>query len=219
MENIKHYFGVDLSTSSIRTLSKKDNGALLYPYKNVVISIHEVHICPFCGKIVQDLYCDCKAFTKAVKKLQDFYGDKDHNSYLHHDDFNISIAISKSISEFKVKKLSKKEISALGPDVWDFATRHSDRFSDKSYLVTPAVQENDLIFLLCKDLNSKVVYRFELSIPEYKDKPIYLGIHKRKTVAGIGDKRKLGNYHFEYYWDNYVKYEDWNDVCKAITKI
>jgi len=217
MENIKHFFGVDLTTPSIRTLSKEDNGEFLYPYKNVVITVQEVHICPFCGKTVQGYECLCAKFSQAFKKLQDSHGDDKHASCFHGPDMNFLFGISRSISEFKVITLKKKEILSYGLDLWDYAIRHTDRLSDKSYLVTSAQQEGNTLFLLCKDLDSKSVYRFETSMPEYKDKPIYLGIQKQKTVSS--GRRTLGNYHFEYYWANLAEFEDWNDVCQTLKKI
>ena len=219
MENIRYYFSVDLSTSSIRTLSNEDNGTILYPYKNVLIGVNEVHICPFCGKIVRNLECDCQAFDVAVKKLQSSFGDRSYKSCLHFNDFNINVSISKSISDFKVKKLNKKEILALGPDAWDFAIRHTDQLSDKSYLVSPVTHDGNVIFLYCKDVSTKVVYRFETAVPAYKDKHIYLGVHERKTIPGWGDRKKIGNYRFEYHWNNYVEYENWNEVCRALKEI
>ena len=218
MENIRHFFGIDLSTSSIRTLSKKDNGAILYPYKDVLISVSEVHICPFCGKRVHEFECDCKAFSKAFEKLQDSYGDAKHESCLHRSEFDPPLAFSKSISEFKVKTLTKKDVLDLGLDLWDYATRHSDNLTDRSYLVTPATLEGENLFLLCKDLVSKTVYRFDIQNIEYKDKVIFLGIHSKRTVPGR-DPRRIGNYRFEYYWKNFKKFEDWNEVCKALKKI
>lgn len=218
MENIRHFFGIDLSMSSIQTFSKKDNGIVLYPYEDVVISVSEVHICPFCGKIVQEFKCDCKPFTKAFEKLQNSYGDNNHEYRFHRSDFDFPISLSKSISEFKVKTLTKKEVLNLGLDLWDDATRHSDSLMDRSYLVTPATLEGENLFLLCKDLTSKSVYRFELLNFEYSDKPVYLGIRKSRTIPGR-DPLKIGGYRIEYYWKNFKKFEDWNEVCKALKKI
>lgn len=218
MDYIKHFFGVDLTASSIRTLSKKDNGALLYPYKNVVITIHEVHLCPFCEKVVQGFDCDCKAFKKALKKLQESYGDDKHESSIHGPELDIKYAISKSISDFQVKTLNIKEIDKLGRDVWDYANRYTDPLSDRSYLVTPASQKDNILYLICKDLTSKVVYRFETLKPEYTDKAVFLGIYERKIVANPGS-RKIGNYHFENHWRNLAEFENWNKACEALKNV
>ena len=218
MGNIRHFFGIDLSTSSIRTFSKKDNGAILYPYKNVLISVSEVHICPFCGKRVHEFECDCRAFSKAFEKLQDSYGDNNHESCFHRSDFDLPVSLSKPVSEFKVKTLTKKEILDLGLDLWDDAIRHSDPLTDRSYLVTPATLEGKNLFFLCKDLISKSVYHLEIQDPEYKDKVIFLGIHSKRTVPGR-NPRRIGNYRFEYYWKDFKKFEDWNEVCKALKDV
>ena len=217
MENIKHFFSVDLSTSSIRNLSKRNNGKFLYPYKNVVITVTEVHICPFCGKIVDDFHCECKKFKSAFVKLQDSYSDEKHESRLHVAPLNINVSFSKSISDFKVKTLTKEEILKKGLDLWDFATRQTDRFSDKSYLVTSATRDGDKLFLLCKDLDSKEVYELETEIVDYKDKVVYLGIYGQRTIPG--HSRRIGDYSIEYYWKDLKEFEDWNAVCKALKKI
>ena len=219
MENIRHFFGIKLSTPSIRSFLKKNNGGILYPYKNVVVSINEVHICPFCGKIVQGLECNCKAFEKAFVKLQNSYGDDKHESCFYRSDWDLIVAsISKPVSEFKIRTLTKKEVLNFGLDLWDNSIRYSDDLSDRSYLVTPANLEGENLFLLCKDLVSKHVYRLETPNPEYVDKPVYLGIHERKFIPGR-DKRRIGNYHIEYSWRELNKCADWNEVCEALKKI
>lgn len=217
MENIKHLFSVDLSTSSIRSLSKRDNGKFLYPYKNVVITVTEVHICPFCGKIVDDFHCECKKFKSAFAKLQNSYSDEKHESRLHVAPLNFKMSFSKSISDFNVRTLTKEEILDKGLDLWDFAIRHTDRFSDRSYLVTPAVQNGDKLFLLCKDLISKEVCEFETEMIDYNDKVVYLGIHEQRTIPG--HSRRIGDYRIECYWRDLKEFEDWNDVCKVLKKI
>jgi hypothetical protein len=220
MENIKHFFEVDLKPSSIRTLSREDNGKLLYPYKDVVISIHEVYVCPFCGKNMEGFVCECKKFNQAFKKLQKLYGDKDYKSCFHGPELNFQCGISKSISEFNVRILKNKEIDKLGRDLWDYATRHTDRLSDRSYLVAPAKQEGDNLYIICKDLTSKKVYRFETSIPAYKNKSVFLGIYVAKTVPNVqGITKKIGNYHFEYFWRHLADFDDWNAVCEALKKV
>lgn len=219
MENIRHFFGTNLSTPSIRLFSKKDNGEILYPYKNVVITINEVHICPFCGKIVQGLECNCKAFEKAFAKLQNSYGDDKHESCFHRSDWDvIVVTISKPISEFKIRTLTKKEVLNFGLDLWDDSIRYLDDLSNKSYLVTPANLDGESLFLLCKDLVSKSVYRFEMPKIEYEDKPVYLGIHERKFIPGR-DRKKIGNYQIRYSWREFKKFADWNEVCKALKEI
>jgi len=221
MENIKHFFEVDLKPSSIRTLSRKDNGKLLYPYKDVTISVNEVYVCPFCGKNMEGFECECDKYNRAFKKLQKFYGDdKKRMSCFHGPELNLQCGISKSISEFKVKILKNKEVDKLGRDLWDYATRHTDRLSDRSYLVAPAMQDGDNLYIICKDLSSKKVYRFETTIPAYKDKSVFLGVYTTKTVPNVqGVTKKIGNYHFEYYWKHLADFDDWNAVCETLKKV
>lgn len=221
MGNIKHFFEVDLKPSSIRNLSRENNGKLLYPYKDVTISVNEVYVCPFCGKNMEGFECECDEYNRAFKRLQKFYGDdKKRMSCFHGPELNLQCGISKSISEFKVKILKNKEVDKFGRDLWDYAIRHTDRLSDRSYLVAPAMQEGDNLYIICKDLSSKKVYRFEIPIPAYKDKSVFLGVYTTKTVPNVqGVTKKIGNYHFEYYWKHLADFDDWNAVCEALKKV
>jgi hypothetical protein len=119
-----------------------------------------------------------------------------------------------------VKTLKNKEIDKLGRDVWDYATRHTDYLSDRSYLVAPAKHDGNNLYIICKDLTSKKVYRFETPIPAYKDKLVFLGVYVAKTVPNVqGISRKIGNYHFEYFWRHLADFDDWNAVCEALKKV
>lgn len=218
MENIRHSFGINLSMPSIRDFSKKSKGDILYPYKNVSISVSEVYICPFCGKDVHGFECDCKAFGEAFQKLQSSCGDEKHETCFHRSDFDFPVAFSKSISEFTFVKLTKKEVLDLGSDLWDDSIRCVDDLADKSYLVNPATLDNGILYFHCKNLTSKSVYRFEIRDFEYKDKKIFLGVHVQRTIPGR-DPRKIGGYSFDYYWKDFRKFEDWNEVCKALNEV
>ena len=216
MENIRHFFGVDLSTPPVRSLSKEDNGEFLSPYKEVVITIDEQHVCPFCGKPVDDFHCECRKFKSAFAKLQESCSDEKHKSRLHATPLNMKMSFSKSISDFKITPLTKEEILQKGLDLWDFAIRHTDRFSDRSYLVSPAVRDGNKLSFLCKDLLSKKVCQLEIDMIDYKDKTVYLGIYGQRTVSGRSGR--IGDYRIEYYWNDLKEFEDWNDVCKVLKK-
>ena len=218
MENIRHSFGINLSKPLIRTFSEKSKGDILYPYKNVSISVSEMHICPFCGKGVHGFECDCKAFGEAFQKLQISCGDEKHESCFHYSDVDFHAAISKSISEFTFVKLTKKEVSDLGSDLWDDSIRCVDDLTGKSYLVNPATLDDGTLCFHCKNLISKSVYRFEMKDFEYKDKKIFLGVHIQRTIPGM-DPRKIGGYSFRYYWKDFKKFEDWNEICKVLKEI
>lgn len=212
---IKHFFDVDLKPPVIRILSRKDNGEFLYPYKNLIINIQEVHICPFCGKVVRGFCCGCEVFKQAFQVLQESYGDEEHKSCLHGPELNIQCGISKSISDFQVKTLSVKEIDGFCRDLWDYATRHTDCMSDRSYLVAPATQEGDDLCIICKDLISKSVYSFETSMPKYQNKPIFLGIYSNGYIIRRNNRpKKLGSR-----WKNLEDFEDWNDLCETLKKV
>ena len=109
MEYIKHLFCVELKTQTARNSSMNDE-SLLYPYKDIVVSIHEMHICPFCGKVIQGFKCSCEDFNLAVEKLQESCGDDKYKSSFHFPDFNLTPEIFVPISKTKAKILKKKEI-------------------------------------------------------------------------------------------------------------
>jgi len=217
MENIRHFFEVSLTTSSIWALSKKSNGKLLYPYKNVVITINEVHVCPFCGENVHDLKCNCNGFKNAFAKLQESLSDEAHVSALHVSN-PIKPSFSRSISDFKVKTLTVQEILDLGNNLWDFANPYTDDISNRSYMVTPGYQEGDKFFILCKDLISKETYRFETKMIEFTNTPISLGIYGKK-IRSCGYKSRIGGYRIVHYWKDLKEFKDWNEVCKVLKKI
>ena len=113
--------------------------------------------------------------------------------------------------------MEKQEIINLGPDFWDFIDTQVDSLSSRYYKVSPVIYENDEYFFVCKDLISKDVYRFNVPTIEYKAREICLGIYKQDTVSNPeSGERKLGNYHFEYYWENLVSFENWNELCVTI---
>ena len=218
MENIKYILEVRLIEHSIRGFSKDRTRAILYPFENMEILVNEVQICPFCGRPVRAFNCNCKDFQANLAKMQKFYGDAGHKSKLHSGDINLTLVFSKPISDFQFRTLGKEEISDLGTDFWDFVDTQVDSLSSGYYKVSPVIHEGGEYFFVCKDLISKSVYRFEVPTFGYKSKEIYLSIYGRKTVAnlGAGEKGKIGNYHFEYYWKNLISFKNWNDLCTSI---
>ena len=218
MENIKYILEVRLIEDSVHGFPKNSTRTILYPFKDVEILVNEVQVCPFCGKPVRALNCNCKDFRENFVKMQKFYGDSEHKSKLHSGDVNLTVAFSKPISDFQFRTLDKKEISDLGADFWDFIDTQVDSLSSGYYKVSPVIHEGGEYFFVCKDLISKSVYRFEVPTFGYKSKEIYLGIYARKTVANLGSREmgKIGNYHFEYYWKNLISFKNWNDLCTSI---
>ena len=218
MEYIKNQISIDLKSTAFQSFSSKDDGTLLYPYKNIEITTEETYYCPFCGSEINYLSCNCKRFKKALKKLQDSLGDSKHETSFHHPEFNHSPGIIKPISEFEVKELTKEEILSFGLDLWDSNIRYPDKFSDKEYMVSSIYEDSDnKFFFLCKDLKTKVVYKLRTEKPEHTNKKIILGVYAKRTIPG--DKERLGSYRFESYLKKFKEFNDWNEVCETLKKL
>lgn len=217
MENIKYFIEIGLSTTSIRGFSKKSSGESLFPYKYVNIQVNELCFCPFCGEKVNDYNCDCGSFEEALLKLQESHQDKSHESEFHKS--GIQFSFRKPISEFQIKELSEDEILECGLDLWDNAVRHSDAFTEKSFLTTEAKWNNNELFFLCKDLSTKKVYRLSTDNFDYKDEEISLGSLNTCYVPRNGRKDLIGNYSIEHHWNDIAKFKNWNDVCEVLKKI
>lgn len=170
---------------------------------------------------MKEFDCDCREFKRAFKKLQESHNDHDHKSNLHNPLFPSSFGYERKIESIHIKKLDKKEIESLGPDFWDYADRSSDHFCECSYLVSPGKYEDNKISFICKDLQTKRVYRCTLDGINHTHHKIYLGYYRKKTVSN-GMKRGprggilIGNYHFEQYWEDIAEFENWEQFCKVI---
>lgn len=217
MENIKYFIEIGLSTAPVRRFSEKGSEEPLFPYKYVNIQVNELCFCPFCGEKINGYYCDCGAFEEALVKLQESHQDKSHESEFHKP--CIKFVLRKPISEFQIKELSEDEIMKCGLDLWDNAVRHSDAFTEKSFLTTEAKWSVKDLFFLCKDLSSKKVYRLSTDNFDYTDKEISLGTFNTCHVPRNGRKDLIGNYSIEHRWIDIVKFKNWNDVCEVLKKI
>ena len=213
--NIKYLLNVRLIEHP--GLSKKSTESILYPFKDVEIFANEIQICPFCGRPIRKFNCNCKDFQANLVKMQNFYGDEKHKSKLHSSDINLTVALSKPVSDLQFRALGKQEILNLESDLWDFANTQVDSLSSRCFKVSPVRHEDNENFFVCKDLISKDVYRFKVPKIKYKAREICLAIYKQNTVSNPeSGKRRLGNYHFEYYWENLVSFENWNELCANI---
>jgi len=218
MEYIKNQISIDLKSTAFQSFSSKDNGTLLYPYKNIEITTEETYYCPFCGNKINYLSCNCKEFKKALKQLQDSLEDSKHKTSFHHPEFNHSPGIIKPISEFEVKELTKEEILSFGLDLWDSNIRYPDNFSDKEYMVSSIYEDSDnKFFFLCKDLKTKIVYKLRTEKPEHTNKKIILGVYAKRTISG--DKERLGSYRIESYLKKFKEFNDWKEVCETLKKL
>ena len=213
----KYSVSIELATSSVRQFpskEKKSRKKRFFPFKKIRVNVKETYICPICGKEIPDskFACSCKDFEPKLKKLQESHQDFNHKSELHYDMLHPQYVYSYSIESLNVKLLGDEKIKELGPDVWDEATRVSD--SGYSYLIAKASYKNKKASFLCKDVQTKKVYQCTTEEFDVSADKIYLGVWHQKTVSHGGNK--IGNYHFEHYWNNIATFENWDQLCRVI---
>lgn len=216
MRNIKLYLNVRLIEHPVWDFSDKNEKAVLYPFKSVEIFAEEIHICPFCGKAIEGINCNCKEFEAALKDLQDHYGDKEHKSQLHSWGANSTQVLFKPISDFQFRTLEKSEISELEEAFWDPMGKHIDKqedsYSSRHYKVSPVNYDGKNYFFICADLISKSVYRFDVPPIKYKAKQIYLRLLKPNKLK-VWDAPQPDNNRSWKYPGELAEFENWNSLC------
>lgn len=212
MENIKYIVDVRLVESPSRGLQKNRNGTILYPFRKAEISVREVHICPFCGRLARAFNCSCKDFGIALIKLQDSYGDNEHKSQLHLLDANSAVVLSKAISSFRFRALEKSEILDLGADFWNPIKKQEDSLFSRCYKVSSVIHDRNGRFFLCKDVISGFVYRFEMPAIEYKARQVYLGFHEQETTNLEGSNDGYS----QHCSKKLVEFKNWKELCSIL---
>lgn len=200
--------------------SEKGKDECFYPFERITFNFEEVRICPFCGKELKhsSYYCSCQEFKDAIQKLQESLMDKEHKLELHKPPFCVS-HYEAYVSEIACTPLSEKEISELGPDFWDTATRSNSSFGNKkSYLLSNATFDGKKVTFYCKDIGTKKVWQCEWSHEfDNRHEAILFGEHYRKFVANpFGNPHAIGNYHEETGYDERIKFSNWNQLCKML---
>jgi len=187
-----------------------------FPFNRIYLEVKETHHCPFCGKGTVNFRCDCEEFERKLEKLQDAVHDEKHETMIHLEPYENLYHHCNDIS-FILKPLSMKEISKLGPNFWDKAQKLFDEKSKKSFFVTNLDYKEEELDFICKEFQSKEVYRCSLMGIGYNKHKIYLG-YIRKRVVSNGDNT-LGNRHLEEHWKNLAEFEDWNFLCEKLQSI
>jgi hypothetical protein len=225
MEYISSLPEIELVTSCVRSFNEKPNGNKLFPFVSIHTKINDVYHCPFCDKEITYFNCSCNEFVNKLKKLQETLQDRNHESRLHHEKYASTFVHSKSIiDEISLKPLSKKEISNLDPDFWDYAETFSDSMTKTAYMVSNANYDTDKLIFHIKNLQTKTVYQCTLDGIKHFHFKIYLGYYREKTVSngskrGPRGGRLIGNYHIEKYWEDIAEFEDWDAFCKMLQSV
>lgn len=188
-----------------------------FPFSKLCVEIIETHRCPFCGKRTVMYRCDCKEFASRFAKLQESVNDKKHKTELHLHPYENLLSQSKN-STASIVPLTTQEISELGPDFWDDAEKVIDMESNRSFYVVNTIYDKGTINFICKDLQSKAIYRCSITGYGYKNHKIYLGVFYEERVCR-GDNSLMGNYSKEPRCEDFIVLDDWIAFCKKLKSL
>jgi len=185
------------------------------PFDKIEVYLNETYRCPFCGEYLDqyNLGC-CDEFRSKLAKLQESYNDKKHESRLHFEAGGY--LHNQDIDSLNLRQLSKEEILALGPDVWDYAERIEG--CEYAYFIANESFADNKVSFLCKDIQTKKVYQcITDEFTNFERKKTNLGVMRVKKISR---DKKLGNYggHLRYL-DNIASFENWDSFCEALVKM
>jgi len=189
-------------------------GMIFPPFDKLEVYLEENYHCPFCGAYLYqgNLGC-CEEFRSKLTKLQESHKDKKHESRLHFE--MTEYAHDQAIDTLHLKPLSKEEILALGPDVWDYAKRIEE--GEYAYFIANESFADNKVSFLCKDIQTKKVYRCVTDeFTNFERKKVSLGVMR---VQKVYRDKKLGNYGHLRYLDNIATFENWDEFCEKLQSV
>lgn len=210
------YTHLSVDIDLCKTMSDPENleEMIFPPFDKIEVYLNETYRCPFCGTYLDqyNLGC-CEEFRSRLTKLREAHNDKKHESRLH---FEVGEYVhDQAINSLNMKLLSKEEILALGPDVWDYAKRVEE--GEYAYFIADESCDGKKVRFLCKNLKTKSVYRCVTDeLTNLQREKIGLGVMRTKKVA---HGKRLGNYGHLRYWDNIADFENWDEFCEALVKM
>ena len=206
---------VALRTPHVRFGGASGRGKL-YPFTTVDFQPQEELVCPFCGKHLSHLYCDCKKFKQKFALLQEAKGDAQHNSYLSYGHFGSVLVYGEKIENLSVNSLKTAKILELGPDFWDDAISFPDTLTNQIYWVKPGIYEDGKIQFYCKNLATKKVYFCEVK-KELEYRSISLTSTEKVTVSL--NNNKIGGYRFENRSHKWATFANWQEFCNELRAV
>lgn len=181
-----------------------------FPFDRLCLEINETHHCPFCGKGTVNYKCDCEEFATQLAKLQDSVHDNKHATLIHMDPYE-NLLHCDNDATVTMHQLSMQEVNELGPDFWDDAQKLFDEKCNRSFFVGNITYEGGKLDFVCKDLQSKAVYRCSLSSIGYKNHKIYLGFYHLRYLSNCDNRP--GNHYEKEHWEDKAEFNDWYDFC------
>ena len=176
------------------------------PYSTISVYLSEVHICPFCGKILKlgHYNCNCTEFQTAYNKLvrQERHSRINHYVINTCEDDNHCNLFIKPVVEIQSKLIKKSEVKNFGTDFWDFSKMYS--FCGKSgfRLANPSYKNETLQFYW-KNLATKSVFLCTLE-------NLCVCVHDNIIFQEISWENNKPQY------DTLLQFQDWNEFCKKL---
>lgn len=185
---------IRLSVKSDQLREKKDSPP---DFQSVSLKIQEIRLCPFCGKELDGLICDCEDFKKSFKILQETYGDSGHKSILSYTRSRNVVKCERTMSSIEVKELkfSEDEINSLSQISLDFTG------IPQLSLIYYCTLIHDVFFFLVK----------------YEER-VYAYAVKNINIKGFSFSLRIrsGKLTHSKTWKTIASFENWQQFCRII---
>ena len=196
MKNFVKYCAViELSIKTDQQQEKRDSPP---DFQSVYLKIRETRICPFCGKELDGLICDCEDFKKSFKTLQEAYGDSDHESILSSNRSRNIAKYRRTMSSIEIKEieLDEDQIKVLPQISCDIPRGFQ--------LIDYCTSIHDIFFFLI--MHEERVYAYAVRNINFKGFGFGLRIRSGKSTKG-----KV--------WKTIADFESWPEFCEALVKM
>lgn len=188
----------------------------IFPFSRLYLEIIEKYRCPFCGKDTEMYRCTCDAFAKKLAKLQELYGDVNHETQVHLLPYENIYGRGKNITT-SIKLLTMKEVCQIDPKLWDKAKKVVDMETNKSFSIINATYDGKDLEFICKDESgSGSIYKCSVKGIGYEHHKIYLGTPRRTPIYRPCDDTSLTRPYENENWRDIAEFADWPAFCKEL---
>lgn len=186
----------------------------IFPFSKLYLEINVKYRCPYCGKDTEMYRCTCNEFTEKFAKLQEKYGDMDHQTQIHLQPCENISCRNKSVKT-TIEPLSIQEICLINPKLWNAAIKVDDMETNSSFSIINASYDGEKLEFICKD-SSDSIYKCSVNGIGYGKQKIYLGTPRKKSVYRPGDDRTLAYPYWDEHWDNVATFDGWDELCNEL---
>ena len=153
-------------------------------------------------------------FSEKFAKLQEKYGDMDHQTQIHLQPCENISCRNKSVKT-TIEPLSIQEICLINPKLWNAAIKVDDMETNSSFSIINASYDGEKLEFICKD-SSDSIYKCSVNGIGYGKQKIYLGTPRKKSVYRPGDDRTLAYPYWDEHWDNVATFDGWDELCNEL---